>query len=98
QSDSMVVGGPAQTASHSEPMYSSSVRANLPIVVNNFPDSFAPWSPEDEYQMSKWNYYASDVFRVYTTPTGTYSWPDGVFDLDGWPSSADLLAVYGSGW
>ena len=65
-------------------------KPNLPIVVNNLPDSFTPWSPEDEYQMSKWNYYASDVFRVYTTPTGSYGWPDGIFDLAGWPSSADL--------
>jgi len=73
-------------------------KPNLPIVVNNFPASFTPWSPEDQYQMSKWNYYASDVFRVYTTPTGTYSWPDGVFDLAGWPSSADLQRVYGSAW
>lgn len=72
--------------------------ANLPIVVNNFPDSFTPWSPEDEYQMSKWNYYASDVFHVYTTPTGTYGWPNGVFDLDGFPSSANLQSVYGTPW
>src|SRR6185436_17318471 len=98
QSDSMVVGGPAQTASHSEPMYSSSVRANLPIVVNNFPDSYAPWSPEDEYQMSKWNYYAHDVFHVYTTPTGNYGWGNDRFDLAGWPSSTDLQNVYGAPW
>ncbi len=79
------------------PSYTSFGIAHLPIVVNNFPASFAPWSPEDQYQMSKWNYYA-DVFRVYTTPTDTYGWPDGRFDLDGWPSSADLLRIYGSGW
>src|SRR5437764_13610269 len=47
--------------------------------------------------MSKWNYYAS-VFRVYTTPTGTFAWRDGVFDLDGWPNSATLASQYGSGW
>ena len=72
-------------------------KPNLPIVVNNFPDSFAPWSPEDEFQMSKWNYYA-DVFRVYATPTTTFAWPDGVFDLDGFVSSATLQSVYGSPW
>jgi len=71
---------------------------NLPIVVNNFPASFAPWSPEDQYQMSKWNHYASDIFRVYPTPTNTYRWGDGVFDLTGWPSSADLQKQYGRGW
>jgi len=80
------------------PKYSSSRQAHAPIVVNNYPDSFAPWSPEDEYQMSKWNFYATNLFRVYTTPTGTYAWPDNVFDLAGWPSDADLVRVYGSSW
>jgi len=96
------LSGPGTTASNGNSLAPGYVtlgpKPNLPIVVNNFPDSFAPWSPEDEYQMSKWNYYASDVFRVYTTPTGTYGWPNGVFDLAGWPSSADLQSVYGSGW
>jgi hypothetical protein len=96
------LSGPDRTASEGDtitPDYVTlGIKPNLPIVVNNFPDSFTPWSPEDEYQMSKWNYYASEVFRVYTTPTSTYAWPDGVFDLDGFPSSADLQSVYGSGW
>ncbi|MEO8663245.1 MAG: hypothetical protein ABI693_32605 [Bryobacteraceae bacterium] len=96
--DSSNQGGIALNRPAVNPNFSTSHQAHLPIVVNNFPDSFAPWSPEDEYQMSKWNYYGSDVFRVYTTPSGTYSWPDGVFDLAGWPSSSDLMAVYGSGW
>jgi hypothetical protein len=73
-------------------------KPNLPIVVNNLPDSFTPWSPEDEYLMSRWNYYASNVFRVFTTPTGTFAWGDNVFDLDGWISSATLQNVYGSPW
>jgi hypothetical protein len=79
------------------PDFSTQHQAHPPIVVNNFPASLAPWSPEDQYQMSKWNYYA-DVFRVYTTPTGTFAWPDGVFDLAGWVSSATMQQVYGFGW
>src|SRR5205823_6327939 len=78
--------------------YSTSHQVHPPIVVNNFPSSFAPWSPEDQYQMSKWNYYASNIFRVFITPTGVYGWPDGVFDLAGWPSSADMERVYGYPW
>jgi hypothetical protein len=70
---------------------------NLPIVINQLPASFSPWSPEDQYQMSKWNYYGN-VFRVFTTPTGTYGWGNGRFDLAGWPSSASLQSVYGSPW
>ena len=72
--------------------------ANLPIIVNNFPPAFAPWSPEDQIQMSSWNHYASDVFRVFTTPTGTWAYGDGVFDLAGWPDSATMKQQFGSTW
>ncbi|MFO1305776.1 MAG: FG-GAP-like repeat-containing protein [Burkholderiales bacterium] len=86
------------SATRTTPKYATSHQAHPPIVVNSYPASFAPWYPEDQYQMSKWNYYATNIFRVYTTPTGTYAWPDGVFDLAGWPSEADLVRVYGSSW
>jgi hypothetical protein len=76
--------------------YSFGHIAHLPIVVNNLPDSYAPWSPEDEYQMSKWNHYGNDVFRV--SPTDSYGWGDGHFDLVGWPSSTDLQNTYGEPW
>jgi hypothetical protein len=70
---------------------------STPIVVNQFPidGSFAPWSPEDQYQLSKWNYYG-DIFRVYVTPTGTYLWGDGVNDLAGWLTDAEAFSMYGS--
>ncbi len=98
--DGHVVPGfsPAALAPQALPYVTLGPKPNLPIVVNNFPASFAPWSPEDQYQMSKWNYYASGVFRVYTTPTNTFAWRDNVFDLDGWIESTTLQNVYGSGW
>ena len=80
------------------PKYSFQHEAHAPIVVNSFQSSLTPWYPEDQYQLAKWNYYAANLFRVYTNPTGTYAWPDGVFDLAGWPSDADRTRVYGSGW
>ena len=80
-----------------EPEYGTFGQAYTPIVINDFPSSFAPWSPEDQYQMSKWNYYAN-IFQVYTTPSGTFSWPDGIFDLDGWIDSSTLYSVYGDTW
>jgi len=52
--------------------FSSQHQARLPIVVNQFIPSFAPWSPEDQYLMSRWNYYANEVFRVLTSPTGSF--------------------------
>jgi hypothetical protein len=91
--------GPADVVvQRRHPKYASYHQAHLPIVINQFPPSFAPWSPEDQYQMSKWNYYASGVFQVYATPTGTFGWGNGRFDLDGWPDSATLQSVYGQGW
>ncbi|HEV7425400.1 MAG TPA: FG-GAP-like repeat-containing protein [Thermoanaerobaculia bacterium] len=80
-----------------KPDFATTHHADAPIIVNDYPAYFAPWSPEDQYQMSKWNYYA-DVFRVYVTPTGTYSYGDGVFDLSGFPNDADLQRVYGASW
>jgi len=69
-----------------------------PAVINNFPDSFAPWSPEDEYQMSRWNRYGGDVFHVYTTPTGDWAWGNNRFDLAGWPNDATMTAQFGEAW
>jgi hypothetical protein len=77
--------------------YTVSFTAFAPIVMNQLPSGFTPWSPEDQYAMSFWNYYA-DVFRTYVSPTGTYGWQNNVFDVAGWPSSTDLENVYGVPW
>jgi hypothetical protein len=72
--------------------------ASTPIVVNSFQDSFgAPWTPEDQYQMSKWNYY-SDIFRVRNPRTGTFGWGNFINDLAGFPNSQTLQNVYGQPW
>jgi len=73
-------------------------RITPPAVINNFPDSFTPWSPEDEYQMSRWNRYGGEVFHVYTTPTGTWAWGNDRFDLAGWPNDATMTAQFGEPW
>lgn len=88
----------ARTSDTISPAYSWTGPPNAPIVVNQFPASFAPWSPEDQYQMSKWNTSAINLFRVFVTPTGTYGWGNDRFDLAGWPSSADTQAIYGYTW
>jgi hypothetical protein len=79
------------------PEYTWTKRAEAPVTVNNFPSSFAPWSPEDQYQMSKWNYYA-DAFRISANPTGTFAWNETRWDLCGWPSSTQMQDVYGAPW
>jgi hypothetical protein len=80
------------------PRFATDGVANLPIVVNQFPSSFTPWSPEDEFQMASWNHYASDVFRVFVTPTETWSYGNGVFDLAGWPDSETMRRQFGVTW
>lgn len=78
--------------------YSTFGRHRSRPVINQFPASFAPWSPEDQYQMSKWNYY-SDIFRVRSDGgTGTFGWPNDRNDLCGWPDSDTLDRIYGYRW
>jgi hypothetical protein len=71
--------------------------AATPIVFNQLPASITPWSPVDQHMLSLWNYYA-DIFRVKTTASGTYSYGDNIFDVAGFPSSADLNSIYGTTW
>ena len=48
--------------------------------------------------LANWNQY-TDIYRVITSPTGTYRFGDNVFDLCGFPSSADLTSAgYGTTW
>lgn len=78
--------------------FATSGAADLPIVINQFPASLTPWSPEDQFQMSSWNHYASDVFRVMAEPSGTWAYGNGVFDLAGWPDSDAMERQFGSTW
>lgn len=87
------------TGATSPPNWSTNHQAHLPIVVNQFTPAMGAWYQEDQYQMSKWNSYAADVFHVYLAGgTGTYAWGDGVFDMSGWMNDAQRQATYGSTW
>ncbi len=77
--------------------YSWARRPNPPVVFNQLPDTFV-WSPHDQFMMSEWNSYVGELFRVLVTPTGTWSWGDGQFDLAGFPSDADMIAQFGEPW
>jgi hypothetical protein len=72
-------------------------RPPAPITFNNFPAGF-PFAPYDQYQMAYWNTYAKNLFRVYTHPTGTWSFGNGVFDLAGFPGNDVMLSQFGAGW
>jgi hypothetical protein len=77
-------------------LYNFESLARPPIVVNPLPTSFS-FSPRDQQQMTKWNYYA-DIFRVMNPPSDEYGWKNGVFDLAGWPDSDEVEKNYGSPW
>jgi hypothetical protein len=66
------------------------------VQFNQLPHSFSV-SPHDEYMMATWNKYA-DLFRVYAQPTGTWAWANGVFDLAGFPSNAQMTSQFGQTW
>lgn len=74
---------------------------NLPSIFNVPPIYDDPaWGPNFEYSLSSWNRYASDVFRVYSTPENTFGHNDRndfAFTTD-----SSFNSVYGftpsSGW
>lgn len=67
------------------------------IVWNELPPSFAPWSPHDQYMMSRWNAYG-DIHRVSGAPTGNWQWGNNRYDMTGWPSNQDMINQFGAGW
>lgn len=68
-----------------------------PIVFNQLPSDY-PGSPHDQLQMTYWNVYARNLFRVYPNPTGTWAFDNGVFDIAGFPSNAAMVQTFGEGW
>jgi hypothetical protein len=72
-------------------------RPTGPVIFNNFPAGFS-FAPYDQYQMAYWNAYAKNLFRVYTNPTGTWAFGNGVFDLAGFPGNDVMLSQFGAGW
>jgi len=89
----------ASSARSSDPsQFRSFGYANLPITFNQLPSAIVPWFPVDQHMMSVWNIYVPALFRVYATPTGNYAFGNNRFDVCGWPSSSDLLSVFGHRW
>ncbi len=67
-----------------------------PIVFNPLPDS-SPFAPYDRELMAYWNVYQPDLFRTQS-PTGTWSFGNGVFDMAGFADDAQLQAKLGRTW
>lgn len=73
-------------------------KVDPPAVINQLTPALAPWSPVDQNMMAEWNKYGGNIFRVYTTPTETWAWGNGVFDMAGFPTDAQMIAQFGEGW
>jgi hypothetical protein len=72
-------------------------RPPAPIIFDPLPLAWV-WSPYDQNQMAYWNLYAKNLFRVYTTPSGTWRFGNGRFELTGFPSNAQMIQQFGQGW
>lgn len=68
-----------------------------PIVLNPIPAG-SPFSLEDQHEMAYWNVYAGDLFRVVDTPSATWAYGNGVFDIAGFPSSEQMKTQVGESW
>jgi hypothetical protein len=72
-------------------------RPPAPIVFDNFPPGFS-FAPHDQYQMSSWNVYAKNLFQVYVSPSNTWAFGNGVYDLAGFPGNDQMINQFGDTW
>jgi hypothetical protein len=72
-------------------------KPTAPIVINQLLPG-TPFSPLDQYQMSAWNTYGKNLFRVHANPTAQWAFGNGVFDLAGFPDDAAMVQQFGRGW
>jgi len=92
-----LMGSPFRSGPELAEDYVVQNRPPAPITINNFPAGFS-FAPYDQYQMAYWNVYAKNLFRVYTNPTGTWAFGNGVFDLTGFPDNDAMLRQFGATW
>jgi hypothetical protein len=72
--------------------------AAVPPIVFNTLLPGTPFEGVDEQEMAKWNRYAGDLFQISPTPTPSWSFGNGIFDIAGFPDEAALMRGLGRGW
>lgn len=90
---------PEPLASHAPttPNWQRFALASRPIVWDEWPHDW--WvSPHDQYMMSTWNGIADNLNRVSGAELGTWAWGNDRFEMVGFPSDADMISQFGSGW
>jgi len=68
-----------------------------PTVFNQLPNNYATLGRRDQAMMAFWNKYA-DLFRVRSTPTGTFGYPDFENDICGLVDNAGMEDVFEYTW
>lgn len=71
--------------------------ADAPVSIDPIPQG-NPFHGEDQKGMAYWNLYAGDLFRVVDSPSDTWAYGNGVFDIAGFPDDAQMQQQFGYKW
>lgn len=68
-----------------------------PTVFNQLPSNYALLGLRDQAMMANWNKYIK-LYKVRSTPTGTFGYPDFENDICGFVSNASFYDVFERNW
>jgi len=68
-----------------------------PIVINPMPPG-SPFSQQDVKMLAYWNVYARGLFHTPFSPSTTWSFGNGQFDIAGFPTEAQMQRQFQTGW
>lgn len=71
--------------------------ARPPIEVNPLPAG-SPFSGLDQERLAYWNLYAGDLFQVSSSPSATWGYGNGRFDLAGFPNDQQMSEQFQLSW
>jgi hypothetical protein len=72
--------------------------APIPPIAFNTLLPGTPFEGVDQQEMEKWNLYAAGLFQVPPAPAATWSFGNGVSEIAGFPTDAELQRGLGHGW
>lgn len=71
--------------------------AVAPLVVHPMPEN-VPFSGLDRRAMAYWNLYGRNIFKVSPQPATEWAFGNGLSEIPGFVSNADLVQQFGIGW
>jgi hypothetical protein len=91
--------GESAEIARQEPGAKSIVRdPAVPPIAFNTLLAGTPFEGVDQQEMAKWNRYAADLFQLPPAPAATWSFGNGVSDIAGFPTEAELQRGLGRSW